>query len=262
VGGAQAFIFPAKHVGAGDMIAEDNTETKVADRMNAQLELGLAITRVMADLKRLEKLHTNNHGGYMFASIDDFKDEVRPLMAKHGLYVNSTEKTFEIIPLKVGKNEEKPHVKIKYRFRLFHVNGEASPASSVTVVMPYTGAQTIGAAQSYALKETIYKSQFQASSGDMNEEADLQIQTNLANTVERLSKAEARPLEEALRKEMNEVVTVDRSSKALANWWKDNRDNLAMLPLDWFAMIKKDCADEGRKLQANEEADKKNAALI
>ena len=126
--------------------------------------------------------------------------------------------------------------------------------------LPYTGAQTSGAAQSYALKEAVYKGLLQASSGDLNEEADLQEQTQLSDH-NRLGKADAKPLWEALQREMRDIETTERSSAALADWWKNNQDQLSVLPLDWFAMIKKEYADTWRKIKANEDADAKGGNI-
>jgi hypothetical protein len=222
---------------------------------NVTATLDAAMSAAMVDIKRLEKLHKNQHGGYQFASVDDFKDEIRPLIAKHGLWVHSNEVSFELLQLKISK-DEKTYAKISFEYRVHHISGSVTDATRFTVCLPYTGAQTSGAAQSYALKEGVYKGLFQASSGDLNEEADMQEQVQLTDH-NRLGKADAKPLWEALQKEMREIETVDRNSAALADWWKNNQDQLAMLPLDWFAMIKKEYADTWRKLKANEDADAK-----
>lgn len=210
---------------------------------------------VMKEIKRLEKMHENKHAGYAFASVDDFKDELRPLFAKHGIALHVSEENYDLISVKStakdGKERETPTAKIRFKFILEHDGGEKSEPTFFTVCLPYTGAQTSGAAQSYAIKEGVYKGLFQASSGDVSEEADLQGVTG----IERLSKADARPLAEALRKEMNAVESEERSSDALASWWRDNIEQINVLPLDWFHMLKRDYADTWKKLKALEAAD-------
>lgn len=214
---------------------------------------------VIADIKRLEKSHTNSHGGYQFTSVDDFKDMVRPLMAKNGLDLHASEESFALSTIKTGKEGKETNVAtIRFRFIIEHVSGERSEPSFFTVCLPYTGAQTSGAAQSYAIKEGVYKGLFQASSGDVTEEADLHDQAQfIAN--ERMSKAEARPVFESLQRELRAVVAETRSHDELYKWWSANRDQIRIQPVDWEAMLKKEYADEYKTLKANEDLDRAGA---
>lgn len=222
--------------------------------------LSSAKAAVMKEIKRLEKLHENKHAGYAFASVDDFKDEMRPLFAKNGLDLHVSEESYDLVPHKSvdknGKDKEGTIAKIRFKFVLNHVSGESSEPTFFTVCLPYTGAQTSGAAQSYAIKEGVYKGLFQASSGDVSEEADLQ---SAIQHQERLGKADARPLFEALQREMRAIEAETKDSVELADWWKGNIDQLNALPLDWFLQIKKECAEIGTKLKALEAADKINS---
>lgn len=214
---------------------------------------------VIADIKRLEKSHTNSHGGYQFTSVDDFKDMVRPLMAKNGLDLHASEESFALSTIKTGKEGKETNVAtIRFRFIIEHVSGERSEPSFFTVCLPYTGAQTSGAAQSYAIKEGVYKGLFQASSGDVTEEADLHDQAQfIAN--ERMSKAEARPVFESLQRELRAVVAETRSHDELYKWWSTNRDQIRIQPIDWEAMLKKEYADEYKTLKASEDLDRAGA---
>lgn len=211
---------------------------------------------VTAEIKRLEKTHTNSHGGYQFTSVDDFKDQVRPLMAKNGLDLHVSEESFALSTIKTGKDGKDTNVAtIRFRFVIEHVSGERSEPSFFTVCLPYTGAQTSGAAQSYAIKEGVYKGLFQASSGDVAEEADLHDQAQfIAN--ERLGKAEARPLFEGLQRELRAVVAETRNADDLYKWWASNRDQIRIQPVDWEATLKKEYADEYKTLKASEEIDR------
>jgi hypothetical protein len=215
-----------------------------------------AKTAVIGEIKRLEKTHTNSHGGYQFTSVDDFKDVVRPLMAKHGLSLHVSEDTFALSTVKTGKEGKETNIAvIRFRFVIEHIGGERSEPSFFTVALPYTGAQTSGAAQSYAIKEGVYKGLFQASSGDVAEEADFHEQGQLVAT-ERLSKAEARPLFEGLQRDLRAEVSETRDHEKLFEWWASNRDQIRILPLDWEASLKKEYADEYKTLKAAAEMDK------
>lgn len=218
--------------------------------------LAKAKAAVAAEIKRLEKTHTNTHGGYQFTSVDDFKDNVRPLMARNGLSLSVSEESFGLSTIKTGKDGKETNLAIiRFRFVLEHISGEVSEPSFFTVALPYTGAQTSGAALSYAIKECVYKGQFQASSGDIAEEADFQEQSQLVAT-ERLSKAEAKPLYEGLQREMRSEVQESRDHNKLYEWWAANRDQIRILPLDWEAMLKKEYAEEYKTLKASAELDR------
>jgi hypothetical protein len=218
--------------------------------------LAKAKAAVIGEIKRLEKSHTNTHGGYQFTSVDDFKDFVRPLMAKNGLSLHVSEESFGLSTIKTGKDGKETNIAIiRFRFVVEHVSGERSEPSFFTVALPYTGAQTSGAAQSYAIKEGVYKGLFQASSGDIAEEADFHEQGQLVAT-ERLSKAEARPLFEGLQRELRAEVTDSRDHNKLYEWWSANRDQIRILPLGWEAALKKEYADEYKTLKSGEALDK------
>ena len=218
--------------------------------------LAKAKALVSSEIKRLEKSHKNTHGGYQFTSVDDFKDSVRPLMAKHGISLHVSEDSFALSTVKTGKEGKDTNLAIiRFKFVLEHASGESSEPSFFTVALPYTGAQTSGAAQSYAIKEGVYKGLFQASSGDISEEADFQEQSQLVAT-ERLSKAEAKPLYEGLQREMRAEVQESRDHNKLYDWWASNREQIRILPLDWEAMLKKEYADEYKVLKASEGLDR------
>jgi hypothetical protein len=234
------------------------TAVSMQVKSNTAVNLAGAKAAVSSEIKRLEKTHKNTHGGYQFTSVDDFKDSVRPIMAKHGISLHVSEDTFALSTIKTGKEGKETNLAIiRFKFVLEHSSGEQSEPSFFTVALPYTGAQTSGAAQSYAIKEGVYKGLFQASSGDIAEEADFQEQSQLVAT-ERLSKAEAKPLYEGLQREMRAEVQDSRDHNKLYEWWSANRDQIKILPLDWEAMLKKEYADEYKALKANEELDRGN----
>jgi hypothetical protein len=64
-----------------------------------------------------------------------------------------------------GKSGTTSSAKIAYEVRLRHVSGEEMPPEFITIVLPYTGAQTAGAARSYAVKEWM-KSTLLVSTGE------------------------------------------------------------------------------------------------
>ena len=226
---------------------EEVTEEPVAMPANIRE----AICAVMADLHRLKKADHNKFSNYDFTSVDDFKDAVRPLMAKYGLFLHVMQDVFAFH--EIASEGKKPSMCARFDFMitLKHISGEVEDPELMTVVLPFTGAQTSGAARSYVIKEWM-KSRFLASSGDMQEEADL-----LDNSREgmRLSKADARKLYDDLTKELREVAGT-KDHVAVADWWKSSRERLDALPKDWFLTIKNECGEIGRTLKAEADLDR------
>lgn len=194
-------------------------------------KVATATAAVMKEVKRLRKADNNAFAKYRYTSVDDFKDALRPLLAKHGLVPNANElscDTFE----KADEKSKAPSLHAKFRFELWleHISGEEGKPEGLTVMMPYTGAQTTGAARSYAIKEWL-KSKFLASSGD-SEDADE------AEVVEELSKAEARPIYAELEKELR-VASADGEA-ALREWAERRRPSIEVMPKDWRVLLRRE----------------------
>lgn len=224
------------------------TETK-----EATTTLNHAVCAVMEQLERLRKGDRNDHGNYAFTSVDDFKDQIRPLMAKAGLSVHVSQASFQMLEYKNG-NTTKSAAEFDFAITLKHVSGEKDEPENMTVILPYTGAQTSGAARSYAIKEW-QKSRFLASSGDVQDEADMLEQSREGM---RLSKAGANELYESLQKEMREIV-LGTDHKALKAWWIENSHRTETLPKDWFITLKTEFISEGKRLKAEAELDAKTS---
>lgn len=210
-----------------------------------------AVCALMAELQRLKKADHNKFAHYDFTSVDDFKDAIRPRMAKHGLFHHTTQAGFQLVEVRGDKDKIQTLAQFDFDIVLKHVSGEEEPAERMTVLLPLTGAQTSGAARSYAIKEW-FKSRFLASSGDTQEEADLMDQSREGM---RLSKADARDLYQKLQKEMREVAK-GNDHEALAAWWADNREQLNTLPKDWFLTIKNEYAESYVSLKAQADLDR------
>lgn len=218
-------------------------------------KLNAAIAAVMAEVKRLEKADENKFGHYNYTSVDDFKDSLRPLLSKHGIILHMTEAvdvaTIEQERKTVGGKDAALIAKFVFLITLEHICGEIGKEEKITVMLPYTGAQTTGAARSYAVKEW-GKSRFLMSSGD-TDDADTMKQEEYGAAV--LSKKDAKPLYESLQKEMREVIA-ERDSGSLMQWGLDNRQNILKLPADWVKVIRAEYEMELGTLKAAERADR------
>lgn len=215
--------------------------------------LAASVVAVMAEVERLDKKEKNKFANYDFTSVDDFKDAMRPLMAKHGLYAVPNQADFKLVEVKGDKDKVSTLAQFDFDITLKHVTGEFEAPDRMTVLLPLTGAQTSGAARSYAIKEW-FKGRFLASSGapaDMQEEVDMMDQSREGL---RLSKADSREMYGKLQKEMREASD-QRDYQALADWWARNREALETLPKDWFLTIKGEYAQTYRDLKAQADLD-------
>ena len=117
--------------------------------MTERSNINAAISTAMGNVTKLAKEHKNAHGNYKFASIDDFLELCRPMMAAEGLYVNISGTGAETFM--AGSN--KLWCKFSYIIQTCHKSGESTDEAGMDVMVPLTGAQTSGSAQSYALKQ-------------------------------------------------------------------------------------------------------------
>jgi len=177
---------------------------------------------------------------------------IRPLLASHGLEIGMSENGFELREIERSSGKKTLVAVVSFSLALRHVSGERDGPESTTVVLPYTGAQTTGSARSYAIKEWI-KTRFLASSGDMHDEQDLRAQSEFMGEV--LSKKDAKPLYEALQREMRTYVS-ERDPAGLQQWALDSRQQLVSLPADWRAELRTEYEKEWKTLKAGENLDK------
>lgn len=128
-----------------------------------------AITAVMTEVRVLQKGDQNKHGGYAFASIDKFLEIVGGACAKAGLIIMQDEIETEILPMTNKRGEPSPWLRAKYEFWLSHESGEFMERSFIrTVMVPASGGQAFGSAQSYTLKQ-FQRSLFQIATGDKDD---------------------------------------------------------------------------------------------
>lgn len=216
-----------------------------------QSKLRAAIVDVMKQIKRLDKADENKFGHYNFTSVDDFKDVWRPLFAAQGLYLGMDELSCDLVEAE-GEKKKVLVAKFTFSIEVRHIDGETDPPEKITVMLPYTGAQTTGAARSYGVKEW-GKTKMLQSSGDIADEADQRRQDDYHTM--RLSKKEARPLFDQLTKGIREAAQA-RDSKVLKKWGIDNAEAAKTLPVDWQDDIRREYETTLADLKGAEELDR------
>jgi hypothetical protein len=129
--------------------------------------LAKGILQVMAALGTLAKDHENKgQGGYNYASIDDFIDHVRGPCIEAEIFIIPNEAEPSRLIDVIDKNG-KPVAMwwTRFAFTFVHVSGAAYGPIFKTVLVQALGAQSAGAAQSYAMKQ-LDRGIFQIKTGD------------------------------------------------------------------------------------------------
>lgn len=198
-------------------------------------QLLAAVSRVMADVRRLEKADNNAFAKYKFTSSDDFKDHLRPLLAKNGLSVAMDEDDVELTVLKNAKGEDKTNARFKFAITLKHESGEIEQPDHTTVFIDLTGPQSTGAARTYALKEW-FKSRFLASSGDISEDPDSHETQSYSTAPQRSTKANGRETYGLLLRELRNCPT----RETLKEWAGLRRKDIESLPAEWTEPLRAD----------------------
>lgn len=134
--------------------AEQNeTDLNILDReFELKLKSNAAFLKAwlttIAELPALKKIEENKHGGYNYVSIDDYYEHCAKAAAKNGIGWVISERESKFIP-DLGK-----HGAICFRYDVVIWFGDVvwPNAASFSVWHPPQGAQTAGAAASYADK--------------------------------------------------------------------------------------------------------------
>jgi hypothetical protein len=210
-----------------------------------------AVVAVMSEIHRLGKDDRNDHGKYAYVSVDKVKDAIRPLLVKNGLDVRVTEVSHDFVTLE-SRNGSSTQARYSYSILLRHESGEADDPDVITICLPHTGAQTSGAARSYAVKEWI-KGRFMLSTGEKDEAADADSHKQEEYTRDRIGLtggtpgASKAPLRPEFDRMLNEVRAL-ASITALQNWKATNVNEIDALPPEWFDELQIEYSDKKAEL--------------
>lgn len=220
--------------------------------------LDVAIANVLRGIHRLKKDDKNQHGGYSYVSVDDVKDLVRPMLASEGLHLHMTEMNYELLSVQ-SKSGSVSSAKITYSMVLRHVSGMATEAEIITIVLPYTGAQTAGAARSYAVKEWL-KSSMMVSTGEKDQviggaDADAYAQQDYTAPVEKTSyRAKQDGDDKEFQRIQTGLHTIEKQGtiEDLAMFWKDPLQQKALKTMkrEWHDMLYEQKEELKAKFQA------------
>jgi hypothetical protein len=126
-----------------------------------------AVVKTRQDVGTLGKNTLNPHGNYKYVSIDRYYETVADAASKNGLMwvIREEEIAFTTATPKLG-------VQSKYIIDLYHESGDVIEGfSTLSIVHPFQGAQTVGSAMSYVDK-VFMRQTFAVASGEKDIDAD------------------------------------------------------------------------------------------
>lgn len=189
-----------------------------------------AIIETRTKVGNLGKAAFNPHGRYKYVSIDTYYEKVAAAAAANGLAWVATERNFTLLP-DIGKTGI---IRATYSMTLMHSGGDFIPDfSTVTIVHPIQGAQTVGSAMSYVDK-VFMRQLFSVATGEAGADAD---ETNpedlmLGEKAPKEAPKAQGPSEEDLTKLEDIFVTFAPAAETemeLKIFWSDNIKGLDLL---------------------------------
>ena len=191
-----------------------------------------AIIETRTKVGNLGKAAFNPHGRYKYVSIDTYYEKVAAAAAANGLAWVANEIKFDLLP-DVGKTGI---IRATYAVTLMHSSGDYLPNfSSITIVHPIQGAQTVGSAMSY-LDKVFMRQLFSVATGEAGADAD---ETNpedlmLGEKAPKETPAPKGPGEEDLKQLEDVFVTFVPTAETendLKQFWSDNIKGLDLLKI-------------------------------
>lgn len=141
--------------------------TTTAPRTSKPVGVAAALAAVQSAVKKLEKSERNKHGGYNYASVDDFYDMIRDMLSENGLVIvqDTTEYCFQETTSSNGKTES--WVVARFTYHLIQANGERwdNVGHNVAMARSSMGPQAFGTAESYGMKNFL-RTMFKIATGE------------------------------------------------------------------------------------------------
>lgn len=179
-----------------------------------------AIIATKEQVGSLGKGDMNPHGRYKYVSIDTYYEKVASKAAKNGLSWIVSEQDFEVMP-DAGKTGL---IKATYNVSLMHINGDFIPDfTTLTIIHPIQGAQTVGSAMSY-LDKVFMRQLFSIATGEKDSDADETDPAAIIGVDIAAPKRDAAPKIETKQTEaifMEFVPTCETEAK-LREFWAEN----------------------------------------
>lgn len=176
--------------------------------MEIDVKIAAALAKVGVKIRQLKKDDRNDHGGYMFVSVDKFYEAVGPMMAEEGLFCFANQVESEIWL----DARDKAQLTIAYDIYIGHAESEKmlGPVRREVTVQAH-GPQAYASAESFAMKYFL-RSTFKVPTGD-KDDADHQSQEPIVKPGAAKGKASKR--------EVSAKVDADARDKAVLSFVAD-----------------------------------------
>lgn len=134
-----------------------------------------AIVKVARGIKAIAKNGVNEHGKYMFTSVDDFYNAVGPVMAEAGLFTfadltHSETNEVETVD-NYGKVKRNSYLSMEFDICLVHESGAMSMPVKRSVTVIAAGPQAYASGESFVTKYFI-RNLFKVPTGDYDADQD------------------------------------------------------------------------------------------
>jgi hypothetical protein len=179
-----------------------------------------AIIDTREQVGSLGKSAMNPHGRYRYVSIDTYYEKVAVAAAKNGLSWIASESDFQIMP-DVGKTGI---IKATYNVSLMHVKGDfIKDFTTLTIIHPIQGAQTVGSAMSY-LDKVFMRQLFSVATGEKDGDADETNPADIIGIGTDTPKKDAAPKVETEQTEAALITAAEmaKTEEDLKQCWSDN----------------------------------------
>lgn len=197
-------------------------------------EIASGVNKVCTKAKIVVKDHRNTHGGgYAYASVDSFYEDMGPMLAEEGLFIVMN----EAAAVSDGK-----WLMLTFHIYIFHTSGKAFGPIVRTQGVLANGPQAYAAAQSYAEKYFL-RQLFKIPTGEAEADADSQKKEPIP--VSKKPDPDYSKERDLLIKVLQGCADVE----ALDSWGVDNANGIKKLPKADYDAVSKAFADHKKQLQ-------------
>jgi hypothetical protein len=127
-------------------------------------EIASSIVKVAGNIKMVVKDHLNKHGGYNYASVDNFYSDMGPILSDAGLIILMNE---------LESKSDGKWLHITFAIHIYHSSGKSYGPVIRTQGVMANGPQAYAAAQSFTEKYFL-RSLFKIPTGEAETDADAQ----------------------------------------------------------------------------------------
>lgn len=184
-------------------------------------KIAAAVVKTAMLVKRLGKEGANEHGKYMYTSVDQFYEAVGPLMAENGLFIMADEIGSEVIVPERGAAQ----LNMAFNMFLVHESGDIYGPLKREVTVIAAGPQAYASAESFVTKYFI-RNLFKVPTGEAD--ADSDAKTDIAPARKAANKPANKPAEQQQAKQDQPANNADTQDETPAPAMSDSKRTLAL----------------------------------